>query len=103
MVVEDIPDWARDENDPPARMWERKDTGGEGSAESGETAEVIEDDKDHGTGPFVEGLSDATEETDDEEESEADPEEDDAEDDAEDEDMGEPIDDAEDEDGEDAH
>lgn len=102
MVVEDIPDWARDENDPPARMWERKDTGGEGSAESGETAEVIEDDKDHGTGPFVEGLSDATEETDDEEESEADPEEDDAEDDAEDEDMGEPIDDAEDEDGEDA-
>lgn len=101
MVVEDIPDWARDENDPPRRMWERKDTGEEGSTDSGETAEVIEDDKDHGTGPFVEGLSNATEETDDEEESEDDAENDaendaEDEDEDEDEDMGEPIDEAED-------
>ncbi len=96
MVVEDIPDWARDENDPPRTMWERREVREEGTPDSGETAEVIEDDKDHGTGPFVEGLSNATEETDDEDESE-----DDAEDDAGNEDMGEPIDGDEAEDGED--
>lgn len=109
MVVEDIPDWAKDENDPPQRMWERrKDKDGE-STGSGDTAEVIEDDKDHGTGPFVEGLSNATEETDDEEESEDEESEDDPEEDDEDEDMGEPIDedgepdgDEDDEDGDDA-
>ena len=100
MVVEDIPDWAKDENDPPKKMWEKKEVKEEDSEEipkddAEETEEVLEDDKDHGTGPFVEGLYNATEETDDDEESEDDPEEGD-----EDEDMGEPIDEDEDEDKE---
>jgi len=92
MVIEDIPDWAKDENDPPRRMWERREVREEESPGTGETEEVIKDDKDHGTGPFVEGLVDATEETDDEEESEDGEPEDDPEEDDEDEDMGEPID-----------
>lgn len=92
MVVEDIPDWAKDENDPHKKMWEKKEVKEEESPDSGETEEVIEDDKDHGIGPFVEGLYNATEETDDDEESDDEESEDDPEEDDEDEDMGEPID-----------
>lgn len=83
MVVEDIPDWAKDENDPPKKMWEKKevkeeDTEGIPKDDAEDTEEeVIEDN----TEEIPEG-----EDTDDEE-SEDDPEEDD-----EDEDMGEPID-----------
>lgn len=102
MVVEDIPDWARDENDPPRKMWEKKETTEKESPDFGENAEAIEDDKDNGTGPFVEGLYDATEETDDEEESDEEESEDDTEED--DEDMGEPLDEDEepDDEGDDA-
>ena len=88
MVVEDIPDWAKDENDPPKKMWEKKEVKEEESPDTEKTEEVIEDDKDHGIGPFVEGLYNATDETDDEEESEDDPEEEDEDEN----DMGEPID-----------
>lgn len=89
MVVEDIPDWAKDENDPPKKMWEKKEVKEE---DTEETEEILEDDKDHGIGPFVEGLYNATEETDDEEDTDDEESEDDPEEDDEGEDMGEPID-----------
>lgn len=77
--VEDIPGWAQDEAD----TKKKEETPVEETDIEGEdTEEVLEDDKDHGIGPFVEGLYNATEETDDdeEEESEDDPEEDESED-----------------------
>lgn len=77
--VEDIPGWAQDEAD----TKKKEETPVEETDNEGEdTEEVLEDDKDHGIGPFVEGLYNATEETDEdeEEESEDDPEEDESED-----------------------
>lgn len=83
MVVEDIPDWAKDENDPPKKMWEKKEVKDEDS--EGIPEDDAKDTKEETVKDDTEEIPE-DEDTDDEE-SEDDPEEGD-----EDEDMGEPID-----------
>lgn len=86
MVVEDIPDWAKDENDPPKKMWEKKEVKDE------DTEGILEDDTEDTKGEIVE---DDTEEIPEDEDTDDEESEDDSEEDDEDEDMGEPIDEEE--------